>query len=71
MHNLFESFTKFRIENGIDDWIDKAIDVAQPCGQYEGSYTGTTVFIEFGAHGIHNVAGEEWHPAEEKNTCNE
>lgn len=60
MHDLFECFAKFWIEYRIDNRIDKAIDIAQPSRQHKGRQTRPAVFIEFGAHGIHDVAREEW-----------
>ena len=28
--DLLESFPKFRIEDGVDEWVDAGVDVAQP-----------------------------------------
>lgn len=69
MHDLLEGLAKLRIEYRIDNGIDEAIDVAQPCGKHEGRQTRPAVFVELGAHGVHDVAREEWQPAEEEDTC--
>lgn len=69
MHDLLESLAKLRIEYRIDNGIDEAIDVAQPSGKHEGRQTRPAVFGELGAHGVHDVAREEWQPAKEENTC--
>lgn len=47
MHDFLKSLTKLRIEDGVNDGIHKAINVAQPGGEDEGCYAGTTIFVEF------------------------
>lgn len=63
MHDLLEGFAKLRIEYRVYDWIDKAVDVAQPSGEYEDIYAWPPVDIEYREDGIRDIAGKEWHPA--------
>ena len=66
MQQLFECLSKFRIEYGVDEWINTGIDVAQPCGDHESSVSRIPTQIEFDANGIENIASEEWNPAYQK-----
>lgn len=68
VHDLFERFAKFRIEDGVDDGIDEAIHVAQPGGQDERGQTGIAVHAEFRAQCVEHVACEKRHPAHEEHT---
>lgn len=68
MHDFLESFPKLWIEYCVDDRIDEAVDVAEPGGQYECRYAWLTIHIQFGAHGIHDIACEKRYPTEQKHT---
>lgn len=58
-HDLLEGLTELRIEDSVDDRIHEAIDVAEPCGEDESGHARTAVLIEFSAHRLHDVTGEE------------
>lgn len=60
VHNFFKRFTKFRIENCINNWIYHAVNVAEPSGQYEGGEARTAVVVYFRADRVGNVATEKW-----------
>lgn len=55
----FECFTKFRIENAIDNWIECRVRVAEPRENFECCFTDTGL-----TEGRHDVHAEEWHPAD-------
>lgn len=69
VHNLFERFPKLGIEDRVDDRIHEAVHVAQPGGQNEDRHSGPAVRIQFGADGVHDVACEKGHPADQEDTC--
>lgn len=69
VHNLFERFPKLGIEDRVDDRIHEAVHVAQPGGQNEDRHSGPAVRIQFGADGVHDVAREKGHPADQEDTC--
>lgn len=69
VHDFFECFTKFRIENGINDGIDEAIHISEPCGEYKCCNAWRTLQSKNGAHCIHNITRKEWHPTYQKNAC--
>lgn len=63
IHDFLECLAEFGIEYCINDWIDEAIHVAEPCGQYECCDARLTLQTEFCANGIHDIAREKWQPA--------
>lgn len=69
MHDFFESLAELWIEDRIDDGIDEAVDVAQPCGEYERGDAWSPVYVKHGTDGISDITREEWHPANQENAC--
>lgn len=69
VHDFFECFTKFRIENGINDGIDEAVHISEPCGEYKCCNAWWTLQSKNGAHCVHNITRKEWHPTYQKNAC--
>lgn len=69
MHNFFECFAKFWIENCVNHWIYNAVYVAQPSGQYESCYSWITVVVHFRTYCVGNVTTEKWQPTNQKYTC--
>lgn len=67
-HEFFKRFPELRIEYRVDHRIDKAVHVAQPCGQDEHSDAGRTVLVQFGADRVQDVAREKWYPTEQKHS---
>jgi len=39
-HEFFERLPELRVEYRVDHWVDEAVHVAQPSGQYEHPDTG-------------------------------
>ena len=64
--DLLEGFPEFRIENGVDEWVDAWVDIAQPGCDQECRVPGFVLQLVLDADGIDDVAGEEWHPAHQK-----
>jgi len=50
-------------EHQITFYDDGEFSLPKPCCQYECSHSRLALIIEFGAHCVHDVAGEERHPA--------
>jgi len=69
VHNLLEGLAKLGIEYRVDHRVHEAVDVAQPGGHHVGREARSAVFLELGAHGVHDVAAEEGQPAEQEDTC--
>lgn len=69
MHDLFECFAELWVEDRIDDGIDKAVDVAQPGGEYKDGNAWPPVYVEHGTDGICDITREERHPTNQENTC--
>ena len=69
---LLEGSPELYIEDGVDKGIEEAVDVTQP--NKEGEEHGVEVALRpreevvSDADGIHDVDGEEGHPAEEEHT---
>ena len=66
---LFERLPELEIEDGVDDWVGEAVHVADPGGEEEGHQAGAAVGALLHADGVHDVTGEERHPARQKHTC--
>ena len=64
-----ESLAEFQIEDGVDDGINEGIHVTEPSGQQEGCYSRLTLPLQLQTDGVHDVAREEWHPADQEHTC--
>ena len=62
-NELAKSLTEFRVEESVNDRVDKAVHVSEPRGRYESCYPGLAILLHFGTQGIHDVAREEGHPA--------
>jgi len=69
VHDLLEGLAKLGIEYRVDHRVHEAVDVAQPGGHHVGREARSAVFLELGAHGVHDVAAEEGQPAEQEDTC--
>jgi len=70
-HDFLESLAKLGIEDGVDDRVEAAVDIAEPCCEEKGRESGAAVHLgEERAEGIHDVAGEEGEPASQEQTCN-
>lgn len=64
--DLLEGFAEFHVEDGVDDGVDEGVDVAQPGGEHEGRYARLALHGQLRADGVHDVAREEWDPADEE-----
>lgn len=69
VHDFFERLPELRIEDGVDDRVDEAVHVAEPGRQDEGRHARLAGHVQLGAHRVHDVAGEERHPADEEDAC--
>lgn len=69
IHKFFKCLSEFRVKNGINYGIHETIHVAQPRGQQKGRYAGIARKVELAAHGVEDVAREEWNPANQKHSC--
>ena len=67
---LLESLPELRIEDGIDERVDAAVDIAQPSGHVEGRVPGPPAQLELDADGVDDVAREKGYPATEEATWN-
>lgn len=65
---LLKSSTKLDIENRVNDGVEEAVAVADPCSKCKGKHRRLPVVREFQTERVHDVAGEKRHPAEQKNT---
>ncbi len=61
--DLLKCEPKFQIENGVDDWIESRIGVAEPCEEFEDDGRDARL-AECG----NNVDAEERYPADEKHS---
>jgi hypothetical protein len=73
---LLESLTKFNIEDGVDEWIQKAVDVTEPDEQRERhrvnvAHADRCEEVVAHAHGVDDVQREERNPAQQEYTCKE
>ena len=64
-----ECFSKFHVENSVDNGIDKRVDVTEPSGQQKGCHSRLAIHTQFGTNGVHYITSEKWHPADEENGC--
>jgi len=70
--------SKLGVEDGINDWVEGAVDVAQPdetrqhqridATEHHGTAVRLVLLIDFVAYtdGFDDVDGEEWQPTEQK-----
>ena len=59
--NFLKSFTKFEVEDGIDDRVEGAVRVSKPCEAFE--HDGRNAGL---AEGRDNIYAEERYPADQK-----
>lgn len=69
---LLERSPELDVEDGIDDGIQEAVDVAEPDEEAE-QHAVDVAFrsveqLKPDADGVHYVHGEEWHPTEQEHT---
>lgn len=62
----FEGLSELRVEDSVDEWVDAAVDVAEPGGQDECGVARPPVQLELDADGVDHVASEERNPADEE-----
>lgn len=62
---LFEKVPEFCVKDGIDDGVESAVDVAQPCHHAHQRHRDMTVL----ATGPQGVKDKEGGPAEQEGTC--
>ncbi len=62
-----EGLPELRVEDGVDERVDAAVDVSEPGGDEEGGVArapGATLHLD--ADGVEDVAREERHPAHQE-----
>lgn len=64
VHDFFERLPELRVEDGVDDRVDEAVHVPEPGRQDEGRHARLAGHVQLGTHRVHDVAGEERHPAD-------
>lgn len=69
-HKFTEGLSEFGVEDGVNDGIDETVHVTEPRGDNEGRYTWLTGHRQLVAHCVHDVAREEWYPANQEGPCN-
>lgn len=66
VEDLHESLAELDVEGGVDNRVDSAVDVAQPC---EGAVHGRRD-VAVAVH-VQDVSDEEGEPADDENTWGE
>ena len=71
---FLERLAELDVEDGVDERIEKAVDIAEPDEERERQRVNVTeterrVQIVADADGTHDVDGEEGDPAEQEHTC--
>ena len=68
--NLLEGFPELGVEDGVDDWVEEGVDVAQPDEEGEQHLVrvaGRVVLqLVADADGVDIVDGEERHPTQQE-----
>ena len=64
--DALEGLAKLHVEDGVDDGVDERVDVSEPRGQQEGRHSWLAVESQLGTNGVHDVAREERHPADQE-----
>ena len=67
----FECLPELWVEDGVNERVDTAVDVAEPGGEDECGVTRPPVQLELDADGVDHVAGEERDPAHQETCCKE
>ena len=63
---LLECLPELRVEDGVDEWVNAAVEVAEPRGQVEGDVAGHPTEIKLDAYRVDYVAREEGGPTDEE-----
>lgn len=66
---LAEGLAEFGVEHSVYYGIHEAVHVAEPGGDDERCDTRLTILRQLRADRVHDVAGEEGHPAYQEDTC--
>ena len=64
-----EGLPELRVEDGVDERVYAAVDVAEPGGKDEGGVAGAPRALGLDADGVQHVAGEERNPAHQEEAC--
>lgn len=62
--DLHKSFPELNVESGVNDGIDCAVDISEPCEGIVHDLWDFTVAVH-----VHNVGDEEREPTDDENTC--
>lgn len=63
VEDLHESFAKFNIEGGINNWVDSTVDVSKPRKGAVHCWGDVAIAVH-----VQDVGDEEWEPADDENT---
>lgn len=67
---LLKSFSKLRIENGVDDGVEKGVHIPYPGSEDEHGGPRCQVRVAgLYTDGVHDVTGEEGHPTHQEGAC--
>ena len=61
-----ERLSEFRIENGVNQWIDTRVDVSQPSCDDECGVAGKPTQFELDTNGIDDVTSEKGNPTDKE-----
>ena len=72
--NLVESASKLHVEDGVDEWIEETVDVAEPDEEAEQqrikmTHRAVVEQVVANTDGVDNVDCEERNPAEHEHAC--
>ena len=68
--DAFEGFAELHVEDSVNDRVDEGVDVTQPCRQLEDHDSRCAIQLQLSTDGVHDIAREERHPANEEHTYN-
>ena len=63
---LLEGLPELWVEDGVDERVDAAVEVAEPRGQVEGDVPGHPTQLKLDAYRVDDVAREEGYPTDEE-----
>lgn len=63
VEDLHESFAKFNIEGGINNWVDSTVDVSKPRKGAVHCWGDVAIAVH-----VQDVGDEKWEPADDENT---